>query len=44
VLLQSFEDEFEIGGRAPNTPAEAGMVLVKAEKEDVVQGKQHTYF
>ena len=44
VLLQSYLDEFEIGTRTPNTPAEAGSVLVKSAPEDVVQGKQHTYF
>jgi hypothetical protein len=37
VMLQSFEDEFELpDGKAPNTPATPGDALVKAKPEDCV--------
>ena len=44
VLLQSYKDEFELSDKKPLTPAEAGNVLMKADKKDAVGKKQHTYF
>eukprot|EP00957_Ditylum_brightwellii_P123836 9439956-Ditylum_brightwellii.AAC.1 len=44
VLLQSFEDEFDLMARKPKTPAEAGTILRKADPKDKVDSKRHTYF
>eukprot|EP00957_Ditylum_brightwellii_P128422 9794267-Ditylum_brightwellii.AAC.2 len=44
VLLQSFEDEFELPERKAKTPAETVSILVKAGTENKVNGKRHSYF
>ena len=44
VLLQSYKDEYELSGKRPATPAEAGTLLVKADAKDKVGAKRHTYF
>ena len=44
VMLQSFDDEFETTDKKPNTPAEAGTVLVKCNDGATVGKQRHTYF
>eukprot|EP00957_Ditylum_brightwellii_P040221 3042801-Ditylum_brightwellii.AAC.1 len=44
VLLQSYNDKYETTECKLVTPAEAGILLVKAEKKDMVGSKRHTYF
>eukprot|EP00957_Ditylum_brightwellii_P011828 891591-Ditylum_brightwellii.AAC.1 len=44
VLLQSFEDEFELTEMKVKTPAEDGSILIKAGPENKLNGKMHTYF
>ena len=44
ILLQSFKDEFDLPTRKHKTPAEAGMILRKADPKDKVDSKRHTYF
>jgi hypothetical protein len=44
VLLQSFEDEYELSDRNPKTPAEASTVLVHAATDETVGKKEHTYY
>eukprot|EP00957_Ditylum_brightwellii_P198696 15144378-Ditylum_brightwellii.AAC.1 len=44
VLLQSFEDEFELTERKVKTPAESGSILIKTDPENKLNGKGHTYF
>jgi hypothetical protein len=47
VMVQSFEDEFDIKDalkRPPATPAEPGSVLLPAQKENYVSEKSQTYF
>jgi len=43
VLVQSFEDEFDLGNRCYNTPAQPGTVLMRpAESEDVLSPADQT--
>ena len=44
VLLQSYKEEYDTSDRKPNTPAEAGTVLVKADEKTKVNKEKHTYF
>ena len=43
VLIQSFEDEFDIENSAPSTPAEPGQVLLKATTGLLSPQQQHKY-
>ena len=36
VILQSFEDEFDLPNKSPVTPAEAGQVLVKVDSKNAI--------
>ena len=44
VLIQSFEDQFDLEKKNPVIPAEAGTTLVKADTKDKVENKRHKYF
>ena len=44
VLLQSFEDEFDLPKRAVPTPARVGDVLTKANEEEVLPPKLQTVY
>ena len=44
VLLQSYEDEFELPSRDYETPAEAGKVLVKCEDDQQVEPAEQKEF
>eukprot|EP00957_Ditylum_brightwellii_P196591 14978675-Ditylum_brightwellii.AAC.3 len=44
VLLQSYNDKYETTECQPVMPAEVGMLLVKAEKKEMVGSKRHTCF
>lgn len=44
VILQSFDDEFDLPNESYNTPARAGTVLTKGEPEDALGGQEQTKY
>ena len=43
VLLQSYEDEFDLPNAVPTTPAAPGSVLLKGEGEQMTDEQQSKY-
>ena len=44
VILQSFNDEFDLPDKSPVTPAEAGQVLVKVDSKNAISANEQTKY